>query len=123
MTVTTVDAVAPPPISVAVTVHVPGVEGALKNPDLLSIVPHEAAQVTSEVAENCSVPFTTTVGFWGAIVRVEPADPVPDSETVCGLLPAESVSVRTAVLAPATEGLKATLTEQLAAGARLEPQV
>ena len=41
-----------PSSSVAVTVHVPVVEGAEKIPDVLPIVPQVVAQVTSVVAEN-----------------------------------------------------------------------
>jgi hypothetical protein len=69
-----------PPISVAVTVQVPVVDGAEKIPDVLEIDPQDADQVTSTVAENCSVLFTTTVGFVGSISNapalVEPPETV-----------------------------------------------
>jgi hypothetical protein len=57
-------------------------------------------------------------------VSVTPgALPVPDSATVCGLFPAESVNVNVAVRVPGAEGVKVTLTVQLAEPPRLLPHV
>jgi hypothetical protein len=47
---------------------------------LLPIVPQVAVQVDAELAVNCKVPFTLTVGFCGLIVNVVP--PVPFNATV-----------------------------------------
>jgi hypothetical protein len=49
--------------------------------------------------------------------------PVPDNATVCGLPAALSVKLRVPVRVPAAEGLKVTLTVQLALTARLAPQL
>ena len=49
--------------------------------------------------------------------------PVPDNDTVCGLLPAESVKVSVADRGPVDDGLNVTLTLQLPEPARLVPQV
>ena len=49
--------------------------------------------------------------------------PVPDNVTVCGLFPAESVNVRVAMRAPATEGVNAMFTVQLPEPARVAPHV
>jgi hypothetical protein len=123
LTVTCVVAVVLLPISVAVTVHILPTEGAVKRPEA-SMVPQDVVQVTPTDAENCSVSLTTTVGFCGSIESVDdPLDPVPERETVCGLLLAVSVKVSVAVLVPASEGLNAMLTVQLAEAARLAAQV
>src|SRR6266568_3815869 len=90
-------------------------------PDVLPIDPHDADHVTSAVAENCRASFTMTVGFVGSIWNA--AAPEPESATVCGLLLAESANASVAVRVPDTVGLNTTLTEQLAAAARLVPQV
>ena len=49
--------------------------------------------------------------------------PVPVSDTFCGLLEAESVSVSVPVRVPPAVGVKVTLTVQLAPAARLLPQL
>ena len=49
--------------------------------------------------------------------------PVPVSDTFCGLLEAESVSVSVPVRVPPAVGVKVTLTVQLAPAARLPPQL
>jgi len=49
--------------------------------------------------------------------------PVPDSETVCGLLLTPSVNCRLADLAPEALGLKAIVAVQLAPDERVPPQV
>src|SRR2546423_549832 len=49
--------------------------------------------------------------------------PVPESDTVCGLLASESVSVSVPVRVPPAVGVKVTLTVQLAPAARLLPQL
>jgi hypothetical protein len=51
------------------------------------------------------------------------ADPVPVNATACGLFVAESVKLSVAVRAPDAVGLKITAAEQLAAAARLAPQL
>lgn len=51
------------------------------------------------------------------------ATPVPVSATVCGLFVAESLKVRMALRVPAPDGVKATVTVQLAEGLRLAPHV
>ena len=51
------------------------------------------------------------------------AVPVPESVTVCGLLPAESMNVNVAERVPVAAGVKVMLTEQLLELARLAPQV
>jgi len=91
-------------------------------PDVLVIDPHDADHVTLMVAENCSASFTTTVGLIGSISNEEEG-PEPDSATVCGLPEPESANDSVAVRVPLTVGLKTTLAEQLADGARLVPQV
>ena len=53
----------------------------------------------------------------------EKSVPLPDKETVCGLLDASSVTVILAVRLPAAVGLKVTLTVQFALAATLVPQV
>lgn len=50
-------------------------------------------------------------------------EPVPDSEAVCGLLLEVSETVNVAESAPDVVGLNTTVTVQLAAAARLAPQV
>ena len=49
--------------------------------------------------------------------------PVPDSATVCGLLGSLSVTLRVAVAAPVTVGVKVTLMPQFAPTASVAPQV
>ena len=49
--------------------------------------------------------------------------PVPESVTVCGLPVALSVTVMVPACVPEAVGVKVTLMEQLAAGAREAPQV
>ena len=49
--------------------------------------------------------------------------PVPDNATVCGLPAALSVKLRVPVRVPAAEGLKVTLTVQLALTARVGLQL
>jgi hypothetical protein len=109
-------------VPVAVTVHVPAAEGAVKRPDLL-IVPHVAVHVTVAFAENCSVAFTSTVGLVGAMESVVDAPADPERVAVCGLLPAESVNTKLAVRAPEAEGVKVMVTEQLDNAIRVEPHV
>jgi hypothetical protein len=58
-----------------------------------------------------------------AAVPVEAPVPVPDSATVCGLPVPVSVKPRVALRAPATVGPKTMFAVQLAAAARLVPQV
>ncbi len=62
------------------------------------------------------------VGLADALPDVVAA-PVPVSATVCGLFVAESVKLSVAVRAPDAVGLKTTEAEQLAAAARLAPQL
>ena len=50
-------------------------------------------------------------------------EPVPDSETCCGLPAALSVTFKVALRAPVVVGLKVTLTVQLALAANELPQV
>jgi hypothetical protein len=90
-------------------------------PEVLVIDPHDADQVTSMVAENCSASFTTTVGFIGSISNA--AGPDPESATACGLPLPESVNESVAVRVPLAVGLKTTFAEQLAKVARLVPHV
>lgn len=52
-----------------------------------------------------------------------PPAPVPDSETVCGLLATPSVNCRLADLAPAALGLNVIVVVQLAPDARVPPHV
>jgi hypothetical protein len=106
-------------VSVAVTLHVPAVAGAVYWPVPAPIEPHVAAHVTAVVAENCTVPFTATLGFAGEMEN--PA--APERDTACGLFDAESVNIRLADRAPFAEGVNVTLTVQLAPTARLVPQV
>ena len=121
LTLTSVDASCPlPPVAVAVTVQVPVVAGAVNKP-LLLIVPQEAVHVTAALAEKAIVPLGATVGVKGDIVRV--VEPVPERDTVCGLLPAPSVNTSVAARDPATVGLNTTEAVQLAEAARLAPQV
>ena len=54
---------------------------------------------------------------------LELAAPVPESDSDCGLLLAESMKLRIALRVPAAVGLNTTLAEQLAAAARLAPHV
>ena len=54
---------------------------------------------------------------------LELAAPVPESDSDCGLLLAESMKLRIALRVPAALGLNTTLAEQLAAAARLAPHV
>src|SRR5205085_4149191 len=63
-----------------------------------------------------------TEGF--TLLRVHPLleVPVPDSPALCGLLLAESVSVRVPARVPEAVGAKVTLTLQMACAARLLPQ-
>lgn len=49
--------------------------------------------------------------------------PVPDTETSCGLVGSLSVKTRAAVRTPVETGLNRMVVVQLAAGARLLPQV
>ena len=71
---------------------------------------------------NWIVPFSATVGLKGAMENVA-VEPVPVSETDCGLFVAESVKLSNAVRAPAAVGLKTIDAVQLAEAARLAPQV
>ena len=86
-------------------------------------MPHDADQETLAVAENCRASLTTTVGFVGRIENAADVALDPERDTFCGLLPAVSVNARVAIKVPAAVGLKTTLAEQLAAAARLTPQV
>jgi hypothetical protein len=108
-------------ISVAVTVQDPVDPGAVYTPDVLPIDPHDADHVTSSVAENCRASFTMTTGLIGTIWNA--AGPAPERVTFCGLPLPESAKLSVAVRVPDTDGLNTTLTVQLAAAARLEPQV
>ena len=87
------------------------------------MLPQDADQVTSVVAENCSASFTTTMGFVGLIVNPELEALEPESATVWGLPVALSVNTRFAEKPPDAAGLNVTLAVQLAATARLVPQV
>ena len=107
---------------VAVTVHVPGEDGAVNKPALL-MVPHVAVHATLAVAVNCSVAFTSTVGLVGAMERVVSALPDPERVAVCGLFPAESANTRLAVRVPEADGVKAMVTEQLDEAIKVEPHV
>lgn len=51
----------------------------------------------------------------------EKSFPLPDKETVCGLLDALSVMVRMPFSAPGTEGLKTSMTEHVVLGGTLAP--
>ena len=62
-----------------------------------------------------------TTGLIGSIWNA--AGPAPESATVCGLPLPESAKLSMAVRAPDMVGLNTTFTVQLAAAARLEPQV
>jgi hypothetical protein len=90
---------------------------------VLAIVPHDADQETSVVAENCRASLTTTVGLIGAIVNAEDEAVDPERVVFCGLLVAVSVNESVAVKDPAAVGLNTTLAEQLADAARLVPHV
>jgi hypothetical protein len=57
------------------------------------------------------------------MLDAEAATPVPESVTVCGELPAESVMLRMAAREPAALGLKVMLTVQEAEAASADPQV
>jgi hypothetical protein len=85
------------------------------------IEPQEADHATSSVVENCNDWLTITVGFAGSIVNAEGV--VPDRDTLCGLLLAESVNTRVEVRVPGTDGLKTIVAVQLADAARVVPQV
>src|SRR5438270_12419178 len=64
------------------------------------------------------------VKLLGVTVKCEELEaPVPVSDTFCGLLEAESVSVSVPVRVPPAVGVKVTLTVQLAPAARLLPQL
>jgi len=89
---------------------------------LLPIVPHVAVHVAAALAVNCTVPFTATVGFVGEMLNAV-VEPVPERETFCGLLVAESTKLNVAVRVPAAVGLKTMDAAQLAEAARLVPQV
>jgi len=66
VTVTFVDAVEPlPPVAVTVTWHVPGTRGAVNNPVLASMAPHEAANVAGMFVMNCCVVPSLTTGATG----------------------------------------------------------
>jgi hypothetical protein len=87
------------------------------------MVPHDADQLTSVVAENCKASLTTTLGFIGSIENAEDEALDPDRVVFCGLLLAVSVNARVAVKVPDAVGLNTTLAEQLAAAARLAAHV
>jgi hypothetical protein len=89
---------------------------------LLPIVPQVAVQVEAALAVNCRVPLTAIVGLVGEIVSAV-VPPVPESDTFCGLLVAESVKFNVAVRAPAAVGLKTIDAVQFPAAPRLAPQV
>ena len=124
MTVTLVDWV-PFGLAVccAVTVQVSAVEGAVYRPEVLPIVPQDAVQVTASVAENCTVPPAATVGFKGEMENPVLIPPVPERDTVCGLLVAVSVNVRAAARVPEAEGANTIPTEHVPFGEILVPQV
>src|ERR1019366_2063487 len=89
----------------------------------MAIVPHDADQETLAVAENCRASLTTTVGFVGRIENAADVALDPERDRFWGLLPAVSVNARVAIKVPPAVGLKTTLAEQIAAAARLTPQV
>jgi hypothetical protein len=88
---------------------------------LLPIVPQVAVHVALALAVNCSVPFTVTDGLVGEMVNAV-VEPVPESETFCGLFVAESVKLSVADRAPDAVGLKMTDAVQFAPAGRLVPQ-
>lgn len=122
VTVTVVDSV-PFGLAVclAVTVQDSVTVGAVYSPALL-MVPHEAVHVTAVVAENCTVPPSATVGLVGDIEKLA-TPPVPERDTVWGLLVAVSVNDSVAARAPEAEGLNTMLAVHVPTGARLVPQV
>ncbi len=86
-------------------------------PPLLSVTVWTALVAPTVVAANVRL-AGVTVAFAGLA-----GEPVPESATVCGLLPAPSVNVRFAAREPTIVGLKVMLTVQLADGATLAPQL
>ena len=63
-----------------------------------------------------------TDGFTVETLHEEDEPPVPESDTVCGLLGSESVSVRVPLRVPVAVGVKVTFTVQLPPAATLAPQ-
>jgi len=109
-------------VPVAVTRQEPADAGAVNNPELL-IVPQVVDQVTVAFAENCTVAFTSTVGFVGAMARGAGMLPDPDNATVCGLPLAESEILSVAARDQDAVGLNAIPIVQLLDPARLDPHV
>src|SRR5438874_11997464 len=129
---------APAAMGVNVTFTVQLAPAAILAPQLLFC--EKSPLVAMEVMfTRLAVPFTTftTCGvlllptFCAANVRLAgdtvncglPDAPVPESDAVCGLLAAESVSVSVPVRVPAAVGVNVTFTVQLAPAAKLAPQL
>jgi hypothetical protein len=103
-----------------VTVQLPAVAGAVNKPAAV-MVPHVVFHVTFAVAVNCSVAFTSTVGFVGAIESVDATATDPERDAVCGLVAALSVNTRLAVRVPEAEGVKVMVAEQLDPEIKVDP--
>ena len=63
-----------------------------------------------------------TDGFTVETLHEEDEAPVPESDTVCGLLASESVMVSVPLRVPVAVGVKVTFTVQLPPAATLAPQ-
>ena len=83
-------------------------------PPLVRVTVCAALVASIFVAVNARLAGATLTAAWA---------PVPESATVCGLFPAESLNVRVAVCAPAAEGVNTMLTVQVADPARFAPQL
>ena len=90
--------------------------GTAAEPMLVSVANFGAPPTPTDTRAQLIVDGLTVRFPAGAI-------PVPDRATVCGLLLAESVTLRVAVRVPAAAVLKRIVAVQLACAARLDPQV
>ena len=95
-------------------------------PTLLMLIDVEPPLLSVEVCAALVEPtgVTAKVRLVGVTVTADvDVEPVPESDAVCGLLPAVSEIVKVAVRAPVVVGLNTTVTVQLAEAARLAPQL
>ena len=76
-------------------------------------------EVTVALAAGVQI---VTDGLTVETLHDEDEPPVPESDTVCGLLGSESVSVSVPVRVPVAVGVKLTFTVQLPPAATVAPQ-